>query len=100
MCDVTGCTKTHHDRAMPHANISSAFKKIKFFQLIQILWHIGPLLGNDREPNNGTVIARQRPLRQWTGWKALISAGSAPMAPHTMDTIRSSVFYAVGAEGL
>jgi hypothetical protein len=68
---------------------------------MQILWHIEPLLGNNRETHDGTAVARQQQARQWTGWKAMFSAGFAPMAAHTtMDTIRSGVFYAIHAEGL
>jgi hypothetical protein len=63
---------------MPHANISSAFKKIKFFHSMQILWRIEQLLGNDHETNNGTAVARQRPAHQWTGWKAIFSTQSMP----------------------
>jgi hypothetical protein len=37
-----------------------------------------PLLGNDRETNNETTAAaRERPARQWTGWKA----GFFPQVP-------------------
>jgi hypothetical protein len=59
---------------------------------------IDPLLGNDRETSNETTaVARQRPERQWTGWKALFSVRSALMATHTT---MSGIFYAVRAEGL
>jgi hypothetical protein len=52
------------------------------------------------ETNNGTTSAMQQPACQWTDWKEMFSAGSAPMTAHgTMDTIRSSVFYAICAEG-
>jgi hypothetical protein len=48
---------------------------------------MGSLLGNDRETDETTAVARQRPARQWTGWKAMFSARFAPMAAHaTMDT--------------
>jgi hypothetical protein len=37
-------------------------RKILFFSFI-ILWNIDPLLVNDRETNNETAVARQRPAR-------------------------------------
>jgi hypothetical protein len=75
-------------------------RKIKFFYFIQILCRIELLLGNDCETNNGTTAAKQQPACQLTDWKAMFSAGSAPMTAHgTMDTIRSGVFYAICAEG-
>jgi hypothetical protein len=61
------------------------------------------LLENNREINNETTaVVRQRPMCQWTGWKAVFSAESAPIAAHaTMGTtMRSSIFYAFRAEGL
>jgi hypothetical protein len=51
---------------------------LRFYKLL--LWHIDPLLGNDRETNETTSVARQRPERQLTWWKAVSSALSAPMA--------------------
>jgi hypothetical protein len=61
------------------------------------LWRKDLLLGNDSESNETSTIARQRPARQWTGWKAMFSVVSAPMiADATMDTtMRSGVFYAI-----
>jgi hypothetical protein len=63
------------------------------------------LTGNDRgTKNDTTAVARQRPVRQSIGWKAvfsvestLIAAQSTLIAAHaTMDTtMRSDVFYAV-----
>jgi hypothetical protein len=48
------------------------------------------------------AVARQQSALQWTGWKAVFSTGSAPMAAHaTMDTtMRSDIFYTVCVEGL
>jgi hypothetical protein len=62
-----------------------------------------PLPGNDRETNNETkTVARQRSARQWTSWKVIYPAKSAPMAAYaTVDTtMGSGVFFAVHAEGL
>jgi hypothetical protein len=52
------------------------------------LWPTYSLLGNDRETNNETTaVAKQRPGLQWTGWKVMFSARSAPMAAQTaVDT--------------
>lgn len=64
---------------------------------------VDPLIGNESETRNETAaFAMQRPAQQWTGWKAVISALSAPMAePVTVNTtMRSAVFYVVRAEGL
>jgi hypothetical protein len=55
------------------------------------------LLGNNHETNETIAIVRKWPARQWTGWIAVFSALSTLMTVHT---IRSSVFYAVCAEGL
>jgi predicted membrane protein len=45
------------------------------------------LLGDYRETNETTAVARQRSARQWTGWKTVFTALSEPMAAHsTMDT--------------
>jgi hypothetical protein len=49
---------------------------------LHILWCIDPLLNNDWETNVTTAVTMQRPARQWTSWKAVFSAGSAPMAGH------------------
>jgi hypothetical protein len=68
-----------------------------------ILWCTDPLLGNDHETNNKTkAIARQWPLCQWTGWKAVFSAGSVWMPAHTTvdASMMSTVCYAVSAKGL
>jgi hypothetical protein len=72
---------------------------IKLFNTV----HIDPLLGNDGETiNETTTIARHRPARQWTDWKAIFSAKFSPMAAYaTLDTtMKSCVFYAVCAERL
>jgi hypothetical protein len=38
-------------------------------------------------------VARQQRARQWTGWKAVFSAGFAPMAAYaTMNTTMGTVF--------
>jgi hypothetical protein len=51
-------------------------------------WRSDSLLGSDRETNKTTGVAMQRKVRQWTGWKAMFTARSAPMAAHaTMDTM-------------
>jgi hypothetical protein len=58
---------------------------------------------NDRETNNETTaFVGQLPAHQWSGWKAVISAGSAPLDQHvTVEaTMMSYVFYAIRAEGL
>jgi hypothetical protein len=67
-----------------------------------VLRCIDPLLGNDRETDETTAVAaRQQPSLQWTGWKAVFSAGSVLMAARvTMNTTTtSSVFCAVLASG-
>jgi hypothetical protein len=43
--------------------------------ILKVLWRIDPLLGNDCETNERTAVARQRPERLWTGWKAVFSDG-------------------------
>jgi hypothetical protein len=49
----------------------------------KILWHIDPLLGNDRETNNETTaVARQRPTR------------------NNGSTVESCVFYVVHFEAV
>jgi hypothetical protein len=60
------------------------------------------LLGNDREKNETTAVAKQRPERHWTGWKSVFSAGFAPIAAQARinTKMRRGVFYAVHAEGL
>jgi hypothetical protein len=58
---------------------------------------MGPLLGNGRETDETTAVARQRPARQWTGWKAMFSARSASMAAHaTMDTAKEERCFLCG----
>jgi hypothetical protein len=42
--------------------------------------HVEPLLCNDRETNEAIAVAKQRPARQWTGFKTGFSARSTPMA--------------------
>jgi hypothetical protein len=49
---------------------------------IRILWHIDPMLSNDRETNNTTAAARQRP------------------AHNNGNTVGSGVFYVVRYEAV
>jgi hypothetical protein len=58
-----------------------------------ILWHIDPLLANDRETNNETTaVVRKQPACQWTSWKAVSSVGFVLMAANTtMDTTMGMV---------
>jgi hypothetical protein len=53
-----------------------------------ILWGKYPLLGYDSETEIEKIaVARQRPERQWTDWKAVFSVQSTSMAEHvTMNT--------------
>jgi hypothetical protein len=55
-------------------------------------YHIDSLLGNDREANETTAVARQRPTRQLAGWlESGVSARSVSMAAqatmHTMSRV-------------
>jgi hypothetical protein len=69
---------------------------------LTIFWGIHKLLGNDRETKHETTaVVRQRPELQWTDWKAMVSAESAPMAVYgTVDIIMSIVLYAIRAQSL
>jgi hypothetical protein len=53
---------------------------LRFYKLLQRL--IQPLLGNDRETNETTSVARQRPARQLNGCKTVFPTRFAPMAAH------------------
>jgi hypothetical protein len=44
--------------------------------MIEILWHMGPLLGNGREINNETITIAMQQLRKYaTALKQLLSSG-------------------------
>jgi hypothetical protein len=63
-------------------------------ELRNITQRTDPLLGRDHETSNETTaVVRQQPAYQWTGWKAVFSAGSAPLAVYaTMNTTMETVF--------
>jgi hypothetical protein len=75
-------------RTLLHVVSYSVIQPVDFSQCLKILWPTDPLLGNDRETNSETTtVARQWPVRQWIGWKAMFSGWSLPMAAHaTVDT--------------
>jgi hypothetical protein len=56
---------------------------------INILWHIDPLLGNDGEANNETMVITMQQLRKYaTVLEPLL--GSGPRA--TMEVLLEAVF--------
>jgi hypothetical protein len=62
------------------------------------MWRTDPLLGKDLETNETTAIARQQPVRQWTGW-LVIMWGPQHSTHNNRGTIGNTVFYAVRAKG-
>jgi hypothetical protein len=47
--------------------------------MLYILWHIDPLLGNDRETNNETMVIAMQQLRKYaTVLEPLLGSGPRP----------------------
>jgi hypothetical protein len=55
-----------------------------------ILWHIDPLIDNDRETNNETMtVAKQRPARnKGSTLGSVVSMWSAPRRYHATDRVQ------------
>jgi hypothetical protein len=64
---------------------------------ILILWHINPLLGNDRETNNETTATAMQQLCKWAKVLEPLQ-GSGPIA--TMVVTLEAVFYIWSAQRL